>query len=359
MASFFDSEYTSVLQKLVREVVNDPDTYVGSRYLPSVAQPAETVRVEVLEATGGLTNEHEIGTDPQYIQPGGSRSFEYTPPAYKESIHWDERQILYLRKLGSGDPSQRGIRQYISNAVDRLNRRIEARIEKLRWDAIFNGGFTYMGKTISFGIPGTNQFTQRGAVWSSNGIDANNTANPLKDLRYLLSGGSAVAGRYKFRRMVMNPNTARFMMDNTNVQSLIQYRFASDRLDNYEINKMMAFLLPGLPEVEVYDGWYQPETIVGGKVTMGDRIYFIPDGKIFLEPSNLPDGDNLGEFVQGMQLATGTIDDPGYGKFLVIEDNTASGTRGGPRNPYIDIIGGVYGGPKLDRPFDVMTLTVV
>ena len=357
--TFFTTEFTAVMQKLVREIVNDPSTYVGSRYLPSVVQPAETIRVEVLEATGGLTNEHEIGTDPQYIQVGGSRVFEYSPPAYKEGVHWDERQILFLRKLGANDPSSRGFRDYATRAVDMLNRRLEARIEKLRWDSIFNGGFTYMGKTVSFGIPAGNQFTQHGAVWSSNSVDVNNSANPLKDLRYLILGGEAKMRKYKIKRMVMNPNTVRWILDNTNVQSLIQYRFASDRIDAFELNKTLQFLVPGLPEVEIYDGWYQPQTITAGVISVSDATYFIPDGKIFLEASNLPDGDRLGEFVQGLNLASGSVEDPGSGKFLVVEECLAPGTRGGPRNPYIDVWAGVYGGPKLDRAFDVLTLTVV
>jgi hypothetical protein len=50
---------------------------------------------------------------------------------------------------------------------------------------------------------------------------------------------------------------------------------------------------------------------------------------------------------------------PGFGKFLVVEENIAPGTKGGPGNPYIDIFAGVYGGVKLDRPFDVLTAKVV
>jgi hypothetical protein len=62
---------------------------------------------------------------------------------------------------------------------------------------------------------------------------------------------------------------------------------------------------------------------------------------------------------KGVNLGSGTIDSPGYGKFLVIDDNTAPGTKGGPGNPYMDIIAGVYAGPKLDRSFDVLTAKVI
>ena len=111
--------------------------------------------------------------------------------------------------------------------------------------------------------------------------------------------------------------------------------------------------------MEVYQGWYQTESMVGDRVVVSDAIYFIADGLIFWECSNLPGGEKIGEFVQGMHLASGSIDEPGTGKFLVVDDHTAVGTSGGPKNPYIDLVAGVTGGTKLDRPFDILTSNVL
>ena len=360
--SFFTDEHTEVLQKLVREVVNDPATYLGSKYLPSVALPVNKIRVEVVEASGGLTNEHVPGSDPEYIRSFGTRVQEYTPPKYKEAIHYDEDKILYLRELGANGRNTRGIRQYIDIDVDRLNRRLEARIEKLRWDTIFNGGFTWMAKTISFGVPAGNLAVPLGAAWSADGISHNDAANPLVDIRYWMLGGFAAYRKYKFSKMVMNPNTARWVLDNANVQSLVKTYFSAENFGAYELNKTMQLLVPGCPEAIIYDGWYQTESLVDNgqgtgatKIQVSNAVYFIPDGLIFFEQSNLPGGDKLGEFVQSVHLAEGTLDSPGYGKFLVVEDCTAPGTRGGPKNPFVDLTAGVYGGPKLDRPFDLCT----
>jgi hypothetical protein len=351
---FVTDQHTSLLQKLIQEVVNDPTTYRGAQYIPSIAMPTRKIRTEVIEATGGLTNEHLVGTDPQYIQSFGSRVQEFTPPAFKEAIHYDEEKILYLRELGQNDPSKRGIRQYIDKDVDRLNRRLEARIEKLRWDAIFNGGFSFMGTTLSYGIPAGNRATPLGANWSLDGVNANNAANPLLDIRYWVTGGLSAFRKYKIQKIILNGNTARWILENTNTKSYVQNAIANPSLANYDINQLLNFFIPGCPPVEVYNGWYQTETVVDGKIVVSDAVYFIPDGKIFFECS-LPGGDMIGEFVQGIHLATGTIDSPGFGKFLVIEDHTAPGTKGGPSNPFFDIVSGVYGGVKLDRPFDVLT----
>ena len=132
---FFTTEHTQVLQKLINEVVNDPTTYRGSALIPSISLPVREVFTEVIEATGGLTQEHVVGTDPTYIRSFGSRVQKFEPPAFKEAILYDEKKILNLRELGQNDRSKRGIRQYIDKDIDRLNRRLEARIEKQRWDA--------------------------------------------------------------------------------------------------------------------------------------------------------------------------------------------------------------------------------
>ncbi len=208
-------------------------------------------------------------------------------------------------------------------------------------------------------MPAGLQATPLGAKWSLDGVSANNSAKPLVDLRYWLQGGYAPFRKYKFKRMVMNPNTSRWILDNTSVQSLIQYHFAAENFPAFELNKSLQYLIPGLPEAVVYDGWYQTETVSSGQLVVSDAVYFIPDGKIFFEISSLPGNDQIGEFVQGINLATGSVDAPGSGKFLLIEDNTAPGTQGGPKNPFLDIVAGVYGGPKLDRPFDTTTANVV
>lgn len=356
---FITNEETAVIQKLIREIVNDPSTYVGARYLPSVSIPSRKIRNEVIEASGGLTNEHVPGTPPKYIQSFGTRVQEFVAPEYKEAIHYDEPKILWLRELGQTDTSRRGIKQYIDNDSDRLNRRLEARIELLRWGSIFTGSFDWMGVTFSYGIPNANRAVPIGAVWSTDGIVANNSANPLIDIRYWTMGGLAAFRKYKITKMIMNGNTSRWILDNTNTRAFIASLGANTAFSSgFDLDTVIKYAIPGAPPVEVYNGWYQTETVVAGKITVSDATYFIPDGKIFFE-CTLPGGDQIGEFVQGAHLANGTIDAPGSGKFFVVDDNLAPGTKGGPGNPYMDLIAGVYGGVNLQRSFDVLTASVV
>lgn len=356
---FITNEQTAIIQKLIMEIVNDPSTYLGSKFLPSVALPVRKIRNEVIEASGGLTNDHVPGTPPKYIQSFGTRVQEFISPEYKEAIHYDEPKILWLRELGKTDTSKRGIKQYIDLDSDRLNRRLEARIEYQRWQAIFTGSFTWMGATFSYGIPNANRALPIGAAWSTDGINANASANPLIDYRYWTMGSFAPFRKYKIQRAVMNGTTARFLLDNANTRSFISSLGASAAFatGGFNINDLFKFAIPGAPPVEIYNGWYQTETITAGKITVSDAVFMIPDYYIFFETS-LPGGDKIGEFVQGAHLATGSVDSPGYGKFFVVDDNLPSGTKGGPGNPYMDLIAGVYGGVNLQRSFDVLTAYV-
>lgn len=357
---FISDEQTEVMQGLIREIVNDPSTYLGSKYLPSIALPVRKIRNEIIEASGGLTNQHAAGNDPQYIQSFGSRVEEFVGPQYKEAIHYDEDKILWLRELGQNDKSKRGIKQYIDLDFDRLKRRLEARVEYERWNAIFNGSFTWMGKTFSYGIPAGNRVTPLTAVWSSDNVNENNSANPLKDLRYWTKGGSAALRKYKITKVIMNGNTARWILDNTNTKAFVESLGASPAFsEGFTLDQVIKFAIPGSPPVEIYNGWYQTESVDSdGKITVSNATYFIPDGYIMFE-SQLPGGDMIGEFVEGSHLATGSVESPGYGRFFVVDDNLASGTKGGPKNPYMDLVAGVYGGVNLKRSFDVLTAKVI
>lgn len=355
---FFINEYTSEVQKLVFEVVQDPTTFRGQKYIPAQNLPVNKIRCEVIEASGGATTEHLVGTQPKNIQTSGSRTQEFAPGAYQEKILYNETDILYLRELGQNDPSKRGIRQKMNIDIDRLNRRLETRMELLRWQAIFNGSFTYFGRVFSYGIPTANRAVPVGAAWSADaGVTPNNTANPIADIRYWCLGAYAPFRKYKIRSLVMNAVTARLILENTNTKQYLSSIGANPNISEWSIEKLISFLIPGGPIAEIYNGWYQEETVTSGRITVGDAIYFIPDGYIFFE-CELPGGDKIGELTLGLHLASGTIDSPGYGKFIVPEENIAPGTKGGPSNPYIEVHGGFRGGVNLQRSFDVLTAYV-
>lgn len=359
MSTVFAAAHTRVLQEVIREIETDPTEYLGAKYMPSIEIPSTTVFVDVLEARGGLINEHTLGSDPQATPRRQFRTQQYAPGAYKEFIRFNEGDILRLRELGLNDQSKRGIRQHLNENALVLNNRIEARMELLRWQAIFNGSYVYDGNTVSFGKPAANNVTPA-APWgfSSGGnfTTANPASTPVQDMRYWTMGGYAPFRKYKITKVIMNPNTERMVLDNPAVQSLIQNRFASETYKMHNINEIMGFLVPGMPPIEVYKGWYQTESInaTTGQLTVGDAVFFIPDGSVFFE-CKLPDMNKIGDVVMTLNLSNGSIDNPAPGKFILVDEHIEDR----PGNPYIDVLGGFYGGPRLKRAFDTLTAVVI
>ena len=356
----FDGPFTKALIEVIREKEVDVNQFMGAKFMPSIAMPTSTIYVDIWEARGGYTREHTLDTDPQYIQRRQFRTQQFAPGAYKEKIHFGEVEILKLRELGQNDQSKRGIRQHLEENMLVLNNRIETRMEKLRWAAIFQGTYTYDGNVVSFGVPAANNVLPINPWGLNDGAGnyttANPAATPIQDLRFWLMGGYTPFRKWKIRSVVMNPNTARMILDNPNVQSLIQTRFAADAYKLHTVENLLDFLIPGMPQVEVYQGWYQDEAMASpsGQITVSDAKYFIPDGSIYFI-NDLPGNDVIGDVCMTLNLTNGSIDSPGSGKFLVVEDKTEISKS----NPYVDLLGGFYGGPRLKRGFDLLTATVI
>ena len=232
-------------------------------------------------------------------------------------------------------------------------------MELLRWQAIFNGSYVYDGKTVDFGVPAGNNVAPA-VPWgaSSGGVftTQNDAADPFADLLFWLTGGYGAFRKYKITKIIMNPNTERMFLNNPKVQNLIRTRFASESFASYSIQGIMSFLLPGIPPIQIYDGWYQSENEdpVTGQITVGDAQFFIPDGKIFFEVK-LPSGGKIGDIMMSLNLSNGSIDSPTAGKFIIVDERIQTH----PQNPYIDLIGGFYGGPRLTSGFNLLTATVI
>jgi hypothetical protein len=360
MSNVFAAEHTRAILEVIREIETDPAEYLGAKYMPSIDMPTSEIFVDVWEARGGLLKEHTLGTDPQADSRRQFRTQQFSPGYYKEFIRFNEGDILKLRQLGLNDQSKRGIRQHLNENALVLNNKMEARMELLRWQAILNGTYVYDGLTVSFGkLSGHDVAPVQ--PWgendgSGNFTTANSSATPIQDLRYWILGGYAPFRKYKITKLVMNPNTARMILDNPAVQSLIQNKFAAENYTQHNVNAALQFLIPGMPEVEIYGGWYQTESedATTGQITVSDAVFFIPDGRIYFE-TKLPGGDKIGDVAMTLNLSNGDIDNPTPGKFILVDEHI----KDRPGNPYIDVLGGFYGGPRLKRGPDTLTGTVI
>ena len=351
--------YTRALGEVIREIEPDQSQYLGIKYMPAVERPTTDVWIDIWQRTGGMTLEHTTDGDAMSIQKRGFRTQKFSSGAYREFIRFGEGDILRLRELGTNDLSKRGIQQHIEENARRLNTRIETRMEFLRWQAIFQGSYVYDGKVVDFKVPAANQVSpiNNWATGSGGTLAVNPAADPISDLRYWLMGGYQAYLLYGTpKAMVMNPNTARMILQNAKVQQQINPAIQGGRLTSYDVNGILQFLIPGLPQVTVYNGVYQAEAIdpVTGALTTGPATYFIPDGKIFFE-TNLPDGNKVGEIQMTLNLSSGNINAPTAGKFLLTD---TSGLQSQIAAPWMALVSGFNGGPALTRAFDLLTATV-
>lgn len=358
--SWLVNEYTQAISEVLWEVVGDPSTFIGQKILPAVNKEEHFIVTTMINDYGGLASDHLIGSDTKRIAGAGYRNQTFSPMFTKEFIQMNEKDITYLRDIFSKDLSKTGVLEYLNTFAMQLDLRMENKIEKLRWDALLYGQVEYFDDVVSYGIPVENRVYPVTAPWFLQPDNqANPAADPVKDLRYWLSGGVKLFRKYKIKDIYMNSNTARVFMDNPNTKDYIPSGWMSNtNIQSYDITKIAPFLVTGLPPITVYDGVWMPQTEDNdGQITTGDGVYFIPDGLILFD-CDFKDKSKLGDFILGINPVNLMSGSRSYGKFILIEDCTLSGTRGGLNNPFINIYGGFSGGPRINRSRNVLTADV-
>ena len=168
----------------------------------------------------------------------------------------------------------------------------------------------------------------------------------------------------------MNPNTARFVLDNANTRTFLTSYGANPSIGDYDINKVLQSLIPGLPPVEIYKGWYQTESNASGQPTStgGTSVrgpahrlgrHLLHPGRPDFSECSLPGNDKIGE--SGPGCAPGQRLDRRAGLRQVPGRRRQHRARheGRPGQPLSRPRGGrPTAALKLDRAFDLLTANV-
>ncbi len=328
--------YTRALAEVVQDIIADPSTYRGAEVMPMVDHRSYTIQTTTNEAFGGLTLEHMLGTTPKKVQAGGAHILVYNAGYYRESFELNEADIIFLRNFNNLNFEDRGVQQEMEKIAKKAALRVANRMEKLRWDTLLTGIWTFMGQAIDFGIPGGNTLTPA-VAW-----DTPATATPLVDIRVWM----LALRKYKIKRMYMNQKTANDFLATDEVSGLLFAVGGRQAELVNDVNRLVQFHIPGAPPIEIYDGWYQDETTPAGVVTVGVPIPFIPDDIVYFDIK--PMGDNVGDLAITPNLQNGTVDSLGSGIIWGMEDNTNK-----LGNPNVEFVSGFNGGPRLFRPQDI------
>lgn len=337
------NDYTQELEAVMQETIADPSTWIGENYMPINEVGSRTLRAVIEEGSGGMTREHVINTDPHLVQRPGRRVVEYRAGFYREKLDLDEDTILHLRDYGNSNLALRGVQNEIEAALLKARRRIQTRMEYERWNTIFTGIYTYLGLATDFGVPGGNRVTPT-VPWATAA-----TATPLKDIRTWVT---ETFRKYRIDEIVMNQKTANKMLATTEVSTLLSAVGGRQAELRNDPSALLNFSFPGAPPIRVYDEWYQTETLDGSdkdKLVLSAPVGFVPDDLLYFV--HRPMGESVGDFVMTPNIQNGSVNALGSGVFVVIDDKTEDD----PGNPRIEVIAGFNGGPRLRRPFDVLT----
>ncbi len=340
-----------VIHAVVDKIAANPGEKYALQLMPITDQPASILYHEVVSAFGGKTGERTLGEKGKAVHAGDSEIRPFIPGSYQEHVKFTEKDLLTLRKLGTmGDRGVTGVTDkelnWLERGANKLNLRIENRCCQLVWDAIFNGKFIFKGAEFDFKIPLAN-FINATTDWS---VSA--SATPFKDLMTILKT-HAVVRKYKIKQIVINPKTEVDMLTSAEAKSVI----VNANIDMMDVNKVGKFLYPGLPEIKVVADSYQDEAIAGGKVSLTNAQFFVPDDKALL----IPDfgGTLYGQYgelqiTENINDPSATLDNPATGIYTFVDEKGLEERE----SPYVKVVAGFNGGPNLMRSDDVIIVSV-
>lgn len=350
-SGILNTQHRRAITAVIDQIRAKSDKYAFG-LMPIVNRPEGILEHEILSSYGGMTNERVLGEPGKTIAGISSQSKVYMPGSYQESIPFNERDLLRLRRAGTiGERGVTGLTDgelsLTSIAAEKLQLRLENRMQKLIWDAFFTGKYNYNGTDYVFGIPEANELDSA-TDWSD---PAN--GKPVADLVNVING-TDVTRKYIFKELVMNPFTA----GKAKLAIMKEYGIYNSNVKNASIEELFDFYSPDLPPVRIVKDAYQTEAVSAqGETQASAAQFFVPNGKLLLVPDF---GDSkyqqYGELqlTENMNDPSATIDKPAQGAYLFFDEKGLENKK----SPSVEIVSGFNGGPNLMRPADVITLDV-
>ena len=350
LAGVIGQRETAVISAVVDEITAKPAEGVGLQLLPVKAYPEYLIYHEKVSGFGGLLAERAIGEAGPVGAASSSEMFEFSGGAYQESKRFTERDLIALRRLGSiGDRGATGLTSgaldFMGRAGEDLKRKLENRLNKIAWDAMMSGSYSYLGQVkANFNPPSANT-VQAATDWS-----ISSSATPLKDLILILKT-NPVFYKYIIKELMINPVTEAAILNSSEYRSVV----VNNAMAVGDINKVKEILYPGLPPFKVVKDSWQDQSVVGGKVIQGAAQYFMPDYKVLA----IPDfgGSLYGQYgeiqmVYNMNDPAATVERPSMGVYTFVDEEGLRHRKA----PWVDIVTGFNGGANLMRSNDVLII---
>lgn len=350
LAGVIGQRETAVIAAVVDEIVAKPAESLGLKLLPVKSYPEFLIYHEKVTSFGGVLAERVIGTEGPVSAVSSSQTIEFSPGAYQEAKRFTEKDLISLRRLGSiGERGATGLSSgaldFMGRAGEGLKQKLVNRLNKLAWDTLFSGVYTYQGITkANFAYPSGNTVTAS-TDWS-----VASSATPFTDLFNIIKT-NPVYFKYIIKRLIINPVTEAAILTSSEARNvIINNAFAIG-----DVNKIAKILYPGLPEIHVCKDAWQDESVTAGQIVHASAQYFIPNYYVLAEPDF--GGTLYGEFgeiqcVYNMNDPSATVEKPALGIYAFVDEE---GLRH-RKNPWVDIVTGFNGGPNVMRSNDVLVI---
>lgn len=364
------SNFSTLFTYLIRQIGSTEDpSWALSEFFPDAMYTSWQIALDIMDANIGTLFPRAMQTPVPQVPRLGNKIYTFTPFTWAAEQVFSEEDI-FQRFLGSQNIAQNGLIQRLGYAAYNMFVRMFTTKKLLLSQMIFNGSVTWNGVTLSAGIPSANQLVPVGPNWgtysSGTGLwTINSSAYPLLDIQYALNQYPQLR-KYQGlkKKMFLNPNTHMLFFANPNNQNTIQYSMANEKVlnpeDPFNMKTAIKYFMGSQNDIEVVvvNDQYIPEANDPFGNTAGVSTYLFPDSKILFAIDTSSYGGPLGEFAYSIAAQNGGMFNPQVGPYVVMEDCSAPGSRGGVGNPSINVIAGFNGMPKINRPFDIIVMDV-
>lgn len=282
------AQTSAFLPFLVQEVGTQVDQRsVLSTVLTDKICPTFTVQLDRLAPNLGIAPETYGDSTPIFRTPLlDSKVQEYSAGSWGVACEISPSKMNYSRQLGGGNAglATRGFGQMI--AYNQVNLLTQCLVRKnyTMYQAVFNNGFSYGGRTISSNIPTENNLIINPmGVLNVDGSVTYNTTNPiytpLIELTNILNNPVFIKYRPYIKGILMNAADLQAIMNHPNVKSVTNWTNASrEKLSEIVPNltsSVIGYYAPGFtyPLIGDAGGWLSTDKVWN---------WYIPRGKMFI-----------------------------------------------------------------------------
>lgn len=303
--------------------------FIGRKICPVTPVYSKDIEYDVLYSSFGMTQAHQIGTNPKTVQLPKQETKRTGTAYWKETLRLDEEKLLYARDAGT--LNQRAGRELVVQAGLQLDTRLEVRLEWLVWQALIAGTITINENDVKYSVD-FKLGTKTDISGAANKWTAFDKSDPIGFLVSLIQSYRGTGAHA--RTIYMNSVTAGYAVQSEKFVDMLKQSNYVGLLSPLNAVPALKLLIPNVDFV-IYDEGYLDEE--------KQFQLFIPDGEVVIV-GDYP-GDKVMDFASTISLHNGGIDKPLPGKFSIVEDESSQ-----KKNPYVDVTVGIYGLPRVFHP---------